>query len=106
MYLPDLLVIIFKNCLIFKQPLSFYRRHGAQEGQRPEIILLSRSEWMQLITSYYEQGKFITSQESYKRALMVLYNEYQSSFKDNEYLRQADNFMPYSEAMELITRLV
>ncbi len=94
------------HCLIFKQPLSFYRRHGSQEGQRPEIILLSRLEWMQLITSYHEQGKYITSQESYKRALMVLYNEYQSSFKNNEYLRQADNFMPYSEAMELITRLV
>jgi len=94
------------HCLIFKQPLSFYRRHGNQEGQRPEIILLSRLEWMQLITSYYEQSKFITSQDSYKQALMTLYNEYQNSLRNIEYLRQADNYMAYCEAMELITRLV
>lgn len=94
------------HCLIFKQPLSFYRRHGAQEGQRPEIVLLSRLEWMQLITSYYEQGKFIVDQDSYKKALMTLYSEYQNRLKNNGYLQQADNYMAYCEAMELITRLV
>ena len=94
------------HCIVFKEPLSYYRRHGEQEGQRGEIILLSRLEWMQLITSYYEQGMFIKNKESYQKALMVLYNEYQNSFRNNEYLQQAENFAAYQEAMELITRLV
>ena len=94
------------HCLIFKNPLSYYRRHRNQEGQRGEIVLLSRLEWMKLITEYYECGKFIKNKQDYKTALMVLYNEYKEGFSTNINLRQADNFTAYSEAMELITRLV
>lgn len=94
------------HCIVFRQPLSYYRRHANQEGQQGEVILLSRLEWMQLITSYHERGIFIKDPNSYKQALMVLYKEYQGGFGANEFLRQARNFMAYKEAMELITRLV
>lgn len=94
------------HCLVFKQPLSYYRRHGQQEGQRPEIILLSRLEWLQLITDYHDRGLFIRDAGDYREALMVLYKEYKEKFSNNAYLQQAENYSAYMEAMGLITRLV
>ncbi|ORU00580.1 hypothetical protein D081_1103 [Anaerovibrio sp. JC8] len=94
------------HAVVFKKPLSYYRRHDNQEGQQEEVILLSRLEWMKLITNYYEQGVFIKNHADYKKALMALYNEYVNKFSNNEYLRQAANFVTYKEAMELIVGLV
>lgn len=94
------------HAIVFKEPLSYYRRHDGQEGQQGEVILLSRLEWMQLIISYYEQKNFLNNQSDYKKALMVLYNEYVKDFSHNKALRKATNFGAYKEAMELITRLV
>ena len=32
------------DLLVFREPLSYYRRHAGQEGQQPEVVLLSRME--------------------------------------------------------------
>lgn len=40
------------DLVLFREPLSCYRRHGSQEGQQPEVILLSRLEWLQLAGEY------------------------------------------------------
>ena len=53
------------DLLVFKEPLSYYRRHGAQEGQRGEVLLLSRLEWFSLLTEYYERGVFLHSLADY-----------------------------------------
>lgn len=94
------------HCVIFKDSLSYYRRHGQQEGQRAEIILLSRLEWMQLITEYYEKKVFLKSAGEYREALMSLYNEYEKKLSKNIYVQQAENYSAYRDAMELITKLV
>ena len=44
---------------VFKEPLSYYRRHEAQEGQQPDVLLLSRIEWYELIEDYYKRDIFI-----------------------------------------------
>ena len=44
---------------VFKEPLSCYRRHAAQEGQQPDVLLLSRIEWYELIEDYYKRNVFI-----------------------------------------------
>lgn len=62
------------DCAIFREPLSFYRRHGNQEGQQPEVVLLSRIEWFELITSYYKRGVFL-SHGDYIQAIGHLYND-------------------------------
>ena len=43
---------------IFKEPLSFFRRHEGQEGQQKDVILLSRIEWDMLIREYLERKVF------------------------------------------------
>lgn len=87
------------DCVIFKKPLSYYRRHGQQEGQRPEVILLSRLEWLKLIEEYHRPGGFLTSDADYYQALDRLYEEYQNSFSHNELLKKAENYSKYVEAM-------
>ena len=62
------------DCGIFRDPLSFYRRHGGQEGQQPDVILLSRIEWLELITSYFKRGKFL-SKDDYIQAITHLYDD-------------------------------
>lgn len=53
------------DLLVFRHPLSYYRRHGRQEGQQAEVLLLSRLEWFSLLTEYYERGVFIKSLADY-----------------------------------------
>lgn len=45
---------------VFREPLSCYRRHGAQEGQSPDVLLLSRLEWMRLIGEEEQRGSFLS----------------------------------------------
>ena len=44
---------------VFKEPLSYYRRHESQEGQQPDVLLLSRIEWYKIIEDYYKRDVFI-----------------------------------------------
>jgi len=45
------------DCAVFAQPLSCYRRHAAQEGQQPSVLVLSRIEWFELNTEYLEKRR-------------------------------------------------
>lgn len=47
------------DLLMFREPLSCYRRHGRQEGQRKDVILESRLEWKRLIEECYARGVFL-----------------------------------------------
>lgn len=40
---------------VFAEPLSCYRRHAGQEGQQPDVLVLSRIEWFELNTEYLEK---------------------------------------------------
>ena len=93
------------NLVIFRDPLSSYRRHEEQEGQLPEVILLSRMEWLQLIEEYYSRGIFLTDEDAYKKSLLKLYNEYVKFFVNPNNLdlksyTSAPNYEKYKQAME------
>ena len=93
------------DLVIFRDPLSSYRRHEEQEGQLPEVILLSRMEWRQLIEEYYSRGIFLTDEDAYKKSLLKLYNEYVKFFVNPNNLdlksyTSAPNYEKYKQAME------
>lgn len=63
------------QCAYFKEPLSCYRRHMDQEGQRMDVVLLSRIEWKDLIQEYHDRGVFLCSEADYRTALDSLYQD-------------------------------
>lgn len=67
------------DCAIFRDALSCYRRHEAQEGAQPDVVLLSRIEWYNLMEDYYKQHIFLKSEEDRRTAFAKLYNEYKST---------------------------
>lgn len=85
---------------LFREPLSFYRRHTSQEGQQPEIILLSRCEWLKLLVEYHERGVFIND-EQYQKGKEKLYLDYQR-IGNNPKLVHAQNYAAYKECMEML----
>lgn len=85
---------------LFREPLSFYRRHSSQEGQQPEIILLSRCEWLKLLIEYHEKGVFIDD-EQYQKGKEKLYRDYQR-IGSHPKLIHAQNYAPYKECMEML----
>lgn len=88
------------DLVLFREPLSCYRRHGAQEGQQPEVILLSRLEWLQLAGEYYQRGIFLDA-EGYKQTKEQLWQDYLQLGR-NSYVQQARNYQQYVEIMELM----
>lgn len=50
---------------IFQEPLSFYRRHAAQEGQQVDVALLSRIEWNALNEEYLQKQIYPYAEEDY-----------------------------------------
>lgn len=58
------------HCAIFSRPLSLYRMHAAQEGQRADVLVRSRIEWHRLVTEYWKRRMFITEAADYQRALI------------------------------------
>lgn len=90
------------NCVIFKEPLSYYRRHGQQEGQTPEVVLISRLEWLQLIEEHHHWGLFLAEDKEYFKGLQVLYQEYCGEWGCLPVLRRAKNWQFYAEAMQLV----
>ena len=61
------------DCVIFFEPLSFYRRHAGQEGQEVDVVFLAMCEWYRLITDYYERKVFLTEEKEYIQALAKVY---------------------------------
>lgn len=90
------------NLFLFREPLSYYRRHGGQEGQRPEVILRGRLEWMQLLGEYYVE-KEIIAKEIYEAGVRALYDDYQDMKKVQCY-REAENFAVYAKFMETVNK--
>lgn len=88
------------DLVLFREPLSCYRRHGSQEGQQPEVILLSRLEWLQLAGEYYQRGIFLDA-EGYKQTKEQLWQDYLQLGR-NSYVQQAKNYQQYVEIMELM----
>lgn len=88
------------DLVLFREPLSCYRRHGSQEGQQPEVILLSRLEWLQLAGEYYQRGIFLDA-EGYKQTKEQLWQDYLQLGR-NSYVQQARNYQQYVEIMELM----
>lgn len=56
---------------VFRDPLSYFRRHSGQEGQQPDVIVQSRLEWYQLMEDYRARGLFLQADE-YRKALEQL----------------------------------
>ena len=61
---------------IFKEPLSFYRRHSGQEGQQLDVALLSRIEWDALNREYLERQVFPYTKEDYDFFAAKVIDEY------------------------------
>lgn len=64
------------KCAVFRDSLSYYRRHGEQEGQQKDVILQSRMEWLRLGTEYYRRRVFLETREDYAHLLALLRDEY------------------------------
>ena len=92
------------DLFLFKEPLSYYRYHSQQEGQQPEIILLSRVEWLKLLQEYYERHVFI-NRDDYIYGLRKLRENY-LSIKYNQRYMSAANYSAYCECMELIPEII
>lgn len=89
---------------VFREPLSYYRRHADQEGQQPDVVLLSRIEWFRIMTEYYERGYFLRTRAEYAQGLETLYTEYQRWYKPAGCLPGASAAMSkrYEACMEKI----
>ena len=64
------------NLMLYKEPLSYYRRHEGQEGQSVDVVLLSRLEWLSLLTEYYRRNQFVHTRREYESSMRILVNEY------------------------------
>ena len=99
------------NIVIFKEPLSYYRYHVQQEGQIPEVCLLSRMEWKKLIDEYYERGIFLHTREDYLKGLRKMYEEYVKYYSEDSTLvlsqyTSAKNYQEYKETMLSIAEIL
>lgn len=87
------------NVYIFKDSLSYYRRHKQQEGQKKDVILRSRIEWYWLISEYYKKKIYIRQKRYYVQALRSLVNEFELyASEDNADSREM--WMQYSKMIE------
>ena len=68
------------DCVIFRDALSYYRRHAEQEGQGGDVVLLSRIEWCRLMQEYWQKRLFLDQEKDYYLALNGIYQEYRTGF--------------------------
>lgn len=66
------------DCVIFRDPLSYYRRHGDQEGQQPDVVLLSRIEWFGLLQEAVTVKPYRLSHDDYIAGQCLLYKDWQA----------------------------
>lgn len=88
------------DMVVFRESLSYYRRHDSQEGQQPEVVLLSRMEWNRLLDEYADRQAFLDG-AALRQGKLSLWQDYQ---KIREYpsVQQAGNFAAYRACMEAI----
>lgn len=92
------------DLLVFREPLSYYRRHAGQEGQKPEVVLLSRMEWSRLLDEYMAQEIYL-EEVDYRQGKMALWQDYQQ-LRERTDIQQAGNFAEYQACMESIGNLM
>ena len=81
---------------IFREPLSFYRRHGGQEGQQVDTVLLSRLEWNELNKDYLARQVFPYTETDYLTLLQKLVVEYDERFYKLEKRASAEMWARYT----------
>lgn len=86
------------DLVVFREPLSYYRRHSGQEGQEPEVILLSRLEWLRLLQEYRQRGVFI-DEAGFRQGTARLKEDFRQLREDSR-IRRAVNFQEYAAAMD------
>ena len=72
---------------MFRDPLSSFRCHEAQEGQQPDVILENRLEWARLIRDYAVRGIFLETKEEVREALENLLWDYDDMRADGWFLQ-------------------
>ncbi len=95
------------DCAIFRDPLSYYRCHGEQEGRQKDVILQSRVEWFRLASEYHRGGCFLEHWEDYGHLLSILREEYRRSkpWNDPEFLA-CPSWERYERCMEEIREIL
>lgn len=86
------------DLVVFREPLSYYRRHAGQEGQSPEVVLLSRLEWLSLLKEYRQRGIFI-DEAGFQQGVAKLKADF-LQMQHASSIRQAANFAEYAAAMK------
>ena len=96
------------DCVVFRDPLSYYRWHGAQEGQQKDVILLSRLEWFRLATEDYPGRRvFLKEWEDFAFLLQALCREYDrvEPHRDPEFL-ECSHWKEYARTMWKMRRIL
>ena len=79
------------DCVIFRDVLSWYRRHSGQEGQQIDVLLQSCIEWVRLLQSYYQRKVFVTTKQEYRETLAYWQRNWEKRF--TPHLAAASNAM-------------
>ncbi|MCR5439574.1 MAG: glycosyltransferase [Selenomonas sp.] len=69
------------NLILYRDALSYFRRHDEQEGQGVDVVLLSRIEWLKLGEEYYRRNVFLHTRKDYEAGLRILVDEYYESIR-------------------------
>lgn len=86
------------DLVVFREPLSYYRKHAGQEGQTPEVVLLSRLEWLKLLQEYRQRGVFI-DEDAFRQGVAKLKKSFLQLQNDSR-VKQAANFAEYVKVMQ------
>lgn len=86
------------DLVVFREPLSYYRRHSGQEGQEPEVILVSRMEWLRLLQEYMDKNVFIDN-DGFRQGIGRLKEDF-LQLREDDRIKQAVNFSEYVTVME------
>lgn len=90
------------DCAVFREPLSYYRRHSGQEGQQSDVLLLSRIEWFSLIEEYHDRDVFIHCEADVQPAYRAMVEESRTAFSPLQYRASEDMWLRYQSCMKLM----
>ncbi len=90
------------NLMLYRDELSYYRRHPAQEGQSTDVVLLSRIEWLALNAEYYQRKIFLHTRKDYEKGLRIIaweYDEYACSVYEWQKVASPEMWHRYEAAV-------
>lgn len=91
--------------IVFRDALSCYRKHEQQEGGQPDVVMLSRIEWVNLVDEYYVKKLFVHNVEDYKMVLNNFWQEYKTAVIPEDY-GSKEMHARYVECMENIGKII